>query len=691
MYIQTIQLRNFKAYADATFSFPRPGKRKNVVLIGAKNGYGKTSLLEAVLLCLYGKEAIGILPRVALLADDDASKPKLSYDNFMERALHVQAAQFGGPSVSVTVILADEDSSDCLRIERIWHFRADGRHLSGDEDVRLYSGQEQDMVHVPRGEERDDFLRSYVAQHILPASLAKFFLFDGEQVKQLAGRDLAGQVRAGIEGMLGVGILQTLKDDLKSCCRTWRQQASHPGQDRLGQLRMEVQTLEDRIQSDEAQHAILAPQLQQVKSRIDQLLTELRLATGGTVASQEQLLLAKGKLEGERDKLRDTLSHLLHGPLALALIGQPLRKSLSVQLKSEEIRSQWEASQERLRDKFERLAEAVTAGPPAMLDELSAPQCQTLRERLRVGWEALWHPPPQDCASEYLHPYLGPSDRAFVQRRLGNVERLALDEIAEFLRKYRSTEAELQNLANNLSQLSGFGERAKRITEELRTLKDRGQELDKEVGELQRRLESNRAQLANQKRSLGKEEEAERKAKPVLAKVQLAEQIVDLLQRAQEDTMPLHVQEIASAMTQAYRAMAHKRSVHKIEIDASLEVRLLGEGGRDLRDMDSSAGESQIFALSLIAAIASAVKLKLPVIMDTPLARLDKEHRMNVLNYFTDRAGEQVILLTQPNEVHGPYLETIRSRLCARFLIDHEELGDGVGINHVRANDYFEN
>lgn len=144
-------------------------------------------------------------------------------------------------------------------------------------------------------------------------------------------------------------------------------------------------------------------------------------------------------------------------------------------------------------------------------------------------------------------------------------------------------------------------------------------------------------------------------------------------------------------MTQAYRAMAHKRSVHKIEIDPSLEVRLLGEGGRDLRDMDSSAGEAQIFALSLIAAIASAVKLKLPVIMDTPLARLDKEHRMNVLNYFTARAGEQVILLTQPNEVHGPYLETIRSRLCARFLIDHEELGDGVGINHVRANDYFEN
>ena len=61
-----------------------------------------------------------------------------------------------------------------------------------------------------------------------------------------------------------------------------------------------------------------------------------------------------------------------------------------------------------------------------------------------------------------------------------------------------------------------------------------------------------------------------------------------------------------------------------------------------------------------------------------------------MLDYFTDRAGEQVILLSQPTEVHGQYLDKIRSRLSARFLIEHEELGDGLGLNRVRPDCYFE-
>ena len=39
MYIKSIELRNWKGYASAKFEFPKPGQRKNVVLVGANNGY----------------------------------------------------------------------------------------------------------------------------------------------------------------------------------------------------------------------------------------------------------------------------------------------------------------------------------------------------------------------------------------------------------------------------------------------------------------------------------------------------------------------------------------------------------------------------------------------------------------------------------------------------------------------------
>src|SRR5262249_44799731 len=141
-------------------------------------------------------------------------------------------------------------------------------------------------------------------------------------------------------------------------------------------------------------------------------------------------------------------------------------------------------------------------------------------------------------------------------------------------------------------------------------------------------------------------------------------------------------------MTTIYRHLAHKGLVKKIEISPDCSVKLLGDRGRDLRTMDASAGEEQIFALALIAAIAKVSGARVPIVMDTPLARLDTDHRSNVLRDFATHASEQVIFLSQPHERHGPYLRVIEDRVCDSYHMAFEELGDGVGRAHVRRG-YF--
>lgn len=69
MWVSKIELTNFKSYRHAEFCFPEPDGEQNIVLIGGINGYGKTSVLEALYLCLYGKDAIVHLARAGLKTD----------------------------------------------------------------------------------------------------------------------------------------------------------------------------------------------------------------------------------------------------------------------------------------------------------------------------------------------------------------------------------------------------------------------------------------------------------------------------------------------------------------------------------------------------------------------------------------------------------------------------------------------
>src|SRR5438045_1882605 len=212
MFLRSIKIRDWKAYASASFEFPVPTKNKNVVLIGAKNGYGKTSLLEALILGLYGRDGMNALAR-AITSNADADK---SYDEFVERALHAQAPEQGRTSISIEIVL--EDAVERLKIVRKWHFTGQGKHRRDQEDVQLYSGKDEEPIRVPglrpSRDEKDDYYRSLIARKFLPFHLTEFFLFDGERVQQLAKQQKADTVKMGVEGILGVQLLRELQHDL---------------------------------------------------------------------------------------------------------------------------------------------------------------------------------------------------------------------------------------------------------------------------------------------------------------------------------------------------------------------------------------------------------------------------------------------------------------------------------------------
>ena len=148
------------------------------------------------------------------------------------------------------------------------------------------------------------------------------------------------------------------------------------------------------------------------------------------------------------------------------------------------------------------------------------------------------------------------------------------------------------------------------------------------------------------------------------------------------------IAEIASAMTEAHRTMAHKKDlVEKVEIDEDCNVKLVNTRGEDVRDMDLSAGEKQIFTQALISAVAQVSGKVFPMLIDTPLGRLDVAHRRGVLQHLVQRKG-QVILLSTNTEVVGEYFELIQPHILRSYVIAHDQ-ADGVGSS-VPKEGYFD-
>lgn len=285
--------------------------------------------------------------------------------------------------------------------------------------------------------------------------------------------------------------------------------------------------------------------------------------------------------------------------------------------------------------------------------------------------------------------YLGATERALVQEKLRRVETVALGALRNLLEQIEDLESELRKIQMRIAQQQGVDDKFKEINAELEALNLQVSELEARSRELNRTLDGDRALQNAARQKLSALFDGHQKAQPALARAAMADRVASMIEEVIKESYPMHIEQVASEMTSAFKALAHKGLLREVKIDSDCNVRLLGDGGRDMRDMDASAGENQIFALSLIAAIARVSKREFPVFMDTPLARLDREHRLNVLKFFTQRANEQVILLSQPDEVHGPYLDAIRERVAVSYKVDHQELGNGVGRSTVRRG-YFE-
>lgn len=131
---------------------------------------------------------------------------------------------------------------------------------------------------------------------------------------------------------------------------------------------------------------------------------------------------------------------------------------------------------------------------------------------------------------------------------------------------------------------------------------------------------------------------------------------------------------IAQIGLYAYEVLQQKLIVDEAEFELPVEVK-----------QQLSAGEKQIFIMALYQALSQLNKINVPYIVDTPFARIDKEHRGKILSQFFKKLNGQIIILSTDEEIVGDYRESISDIVSNTFVLNHTTNGN----TEILANTYF--
>lgn len=684
MWISTIELTQFKSYSHAELSFPQPADGQNIVVIGGLNGYGKTTVLEALYLCLYGKDALPYLARAGLKVDDYRG-----YPTFLERALNGEARREGADMMSVRVVL-HRTKTKAVDIRRRWFFRANGQWHDEETVVREVN---RDIPGSPRTDGKNSFyLSELLEQQFIPAHIAPFFFFDGEEVKKLADQSRIEQVKQGLEGLLGVVLLRGLADRLKGFEASKRQNISSVDEANIDRMLTELTADEDKLSELRRDAAASRARLDNAKAERSSLIERITSAGGGggAIASVADLVEERTQLGNELKGVQRKLEKILGEKLPFHLMPATLLADFRTQLQREIALEQWQTECRALQPKREQFATAfLGAESPTINPALSDDQIAAIRTRIETAWASLFHPPPTNCADKVLHPYLGADLRRKAQEFLDSIS-VGQQEVNDLLDEQRRLLDRIEELRRRITRLEGVDRDG--------TLSDLTANLNKvtaEIDELEAHIRDETRQIAglevtvNQVRARYEQERQRADAtSPVRQLLEKSERVRKVIDDVVPSLFPLKVKQLSTAMTRVYKQLAHKSQVDKIVIDNDGTTRVLSANGKEL-SFDRSAGENQIFATALIAGLAEVSKVPAPLVVDTPLGRLDSKHRENIFRFWTSDPSRQVILLSQDEEINSEFYRRIKKNVAVTYLLEHSDVGDGIGRTVARKGKYF--
>jgi DNA sulfur modification protein DndD len=646
MLFRELVLENFGSYLGKNTLNLLPdssAESRPIILIGGMNGGGKTTIMDAMRLALYGARA------------QCSTRGNLSYGDFLHQCVSRQTPLTEKARIELAFQVAEEDELREIRIVRYW----ERNPKEGKDTLGILVNDWADKTLLNTWDE-------YI-ENLLPLGISNLFLFDGEQVKELAEQETPPVgVFDAIQSLLGLELAERLVTDLDVLVARKRKdnasgkqlEAIDEIESRLAQQQVELSELTAGLEQLDAKLAIAIEQEQQA---FDKFVLE-----GGKIAAQgKELDLEAKKIQTQIDRYRQELADLAAGNLPLGLI-TPLLIQIRTQGAIEIRHQQGKAALDLLVDRDRRLLDFLDR------QQISETKIADVRAFLADENQSLVKEVELEN-SVYLGTDAETMDRLDLILK-SELDR-DLDRASNLQVRLAKLETELDFLDRQIAEAASPEEylrlktqetTARELVSQLRADKING---DRQSTELDRIITRTKQELASYTEK-NIQLKNDRHIIDSIAKVKATLQIF------KEKLTLKKINKLENEVTECFRYLLHKSElVQRVTIDSNtFTLSLHDSDGKLLPKHRLSAGEKQLLAIALLWGLARVSGRQLPIAIDTPLGRLDSSHRTNLIERYFPAASEQVILLSTDTEIAEGEVANLRDQgaITREYLLEHD-------------------
>jgi len=559
-----------------------------------------------------------------------------------------------------------------LVVKRFWTAGTIDNPKPKDLTERLVVVKDGKRVTVQNKEIWQEYIRAAI-----PPGITQFFFFDGEKIQEIASDDHSEvRLQSSLEAALGIQYINRLASDI-----VYIKQEERRGfvditdadlEFKESELKREKSKLtKKRSERDEVRTeiSVFCTQQEDAKKRFEATFHQ-------TPASKDVIRQNEKKriqLSNRLNQLESEIRQLCESALPFSLAGK-LFDDIRTQIEKERSTIHNEAIREHAGELAKKIVRVVEEPEPIYKEKLSSDKMVELERRIeRVLKEG-------DASETNKILSLSERDASRILNKLDFFEKSDVFLIAPLLEEKKELEIQIKDLESaSRSQAASASEQELydslqeqiensamqigRKTEQLRLIEDDLLIIENHIRDIESDIEK-----LYEKHHLSKD-----KAGFIAECDAIANLLNQFVVRLRKNKINL-LQEKTFEM---YRLLSSKAGLIKdISIDdKTYEIKIIDRSGHDIKKSSLSAGEKEVFAVSLLWGLAQTSQLKLPIIIDTPLSRLDSTHRDNIVNNYFPNAGDQVIILSTDTEIDTNYYRSLKGHLAgaAKLEFDHRQ------------------